>query len=551
MENNEEIKPESLRPASEVIQAFLRARKNLRMYPPNNPIYIRTVKDTCGRFEEFFDYEDTLKMKITRNEILIDSEPVYQSTGKDENLALFLFRDGLRELSFEKGIKENEIQEFLEIISVDFDREDIEDDIVTLLWAREFQNIKYAMDDTFLTEDENYQEEAVTQVKEDVCTDDNLKQAYEEAARSSEDQEVEFLPITDSDMKALVHMIEKDHESKSRKLINILIDMLRQSRELEEFRDIGHIMSNAIDYFMQNRDLKNTVEVVKKARIFVDEAPSQEIKKCLNVVLAHAVSHEVISKVGDILDSSDRLDDQVFNEFQVLLGAGVIGPFVSLLGEMRTVSGKKRVITALARIGRHDVATLSKGLRDDRPLVVRSIVQVLRGIKDNKATEFLIKAVNHKDPGVRKDMIVAIGELGGQGAEETVKDFLDDPSESIRTTAAKALATIGSEHARKILMDRVSDKKFQQAGFDEMKDYFEAIARLKDDAVAKMMMEILKRRAFFKRAKHFELKACAVHCLGLMRSTESLGEIKELRKSSNKLLSDYARAAVKRIEHGK
>jgi HEAT repeat protein len=551
MKNSEELSAESSGKAAEVIQSFLKAKKNLRLYPSNNPVYIKTVKEAYGKLEEFFDHEGSLRLRITRNEIFIGLDPVYQSSGKEDNLALFFFRDGLREISFDKGVDEREFQEFMEIISVDFDQEDVEDDIVTLLWSKEFQNIKYTVDDTFLVEDENYEDEAVSQAKQDACTEDNLKQAYEEASRFGEKHSVKFMPVTNSDMEALVKMIEKDHLSKNRKLTNILLDLLRLARDDEEYKELAQIMNNAVDFFIENRDLKSAVEIIKRARIFADEAPSAEIKKCLNVVTTHAASSELIARVGDIIDSAEKFDEQVFKEFLILLSSSAIGPFISLIGEMRTVSGKKRVATALARLGRHDIATLAKGLRDKRPFVVRIIIQVLRSIRDRNAVDFLIKVARHEDPGVKKDLLLALGELGGDVAAGTVKNFLDDPSESVRTTAAKALAAIGSEYAGKVLMERVSDKKILQAEFDEMKSYFEALARLKNSTVTDMMVKILKRRAIFKRAKYTELKACALHCLGLMRSEESLEIIEELSASGNRLLGEYARTALKRMGNGK
>jgi hypothetical protein len=87
MEINEEIKA-----AKDVIQAILKSKKILRMYPANNPIYIKTLEDTYNKFKDFFYINDELQLKIKQNEIFFGSEQVYSSSEKEDNLALFFLR---------------------------------------------------------------------------------------------------------------------------------------------------------------------------------------------------------------------------------------------------------------------------------------------------------------------------------------------------------------------------------------------------------------------------------------------------------------------------
>ena len=86
MEINEEIKA-----ARDVLQAILKSKKILRMYPSNNPIYVKTLEDSFDKFREFFYYNDELQLKIKQNEIFVGTDQVYSSTEKEDNLALFFF----------------------------------------------------------------------------------------------------------------------------------------------------------------------------------------------------------------------------------------------------------------------------------------------------------------------------------------------------------------------------------------------------------------------------------------------------------------------------
>ncbi|MFH1025214.1 MAG: hypothetical protein V1764_00855, partial [Nitrospirota bacterium] len=152
-------KSDETREAKDILQTLIKAKKNIRMYPENNPIYVKTLEDTFVRFTNFLDYRDDFKLHIKQNSISYESEELYSSTEKEDNLALFFFKDGLRELTFKKGLPRDELEEFLKIIAREFDREEIDDDIVTLLWEKDFRNIQYVVDEASLVDidEEDYE----------------------------------------------------------------------------------------------------------------------------------------------------------------------------------------------------------------------------------------------------------------------------------------------------------------------------------------------------------------------------------------------------------
>jgi hypothetical protein len=79
------------------------------------------LEEAYERFTAFFDYKDDLTLKIKQNSIYYESEQVYHNPEKEDNLALFFFKDGLRELTFKKAMSQAELEEFLKITALDFD----------------------------------------------------------------------------------------------------------------------------------------------------------------------------------------------------------------------------------------------------------------------------------------------------------------------------------------------------------------------------------------------------------------------------------------------
>lgn len=527
---------------------MLKAKKNLRIYPANNPMYLKVVEETYKKFNEFLEYSDELSLRISRNDIYVGGESVYQGEGKDDNLALFFFRDGLRALVFEKGLEMDELRGFLQIISVDFDSEMVEDDVVTLLWERDFRKIRYTVDEAVLVEEQGYEEEATRQAMEGAMEEKSLQSAHEEALHLADMEVAPHMPITEDDLRALAHEIQKDSADKMSKLLDILFNMLYLADSIEEFKDVARILNNSVEYSIRHGSLKDAAAIFRRTKEIIDRSSSEEMKKALGTVLSHASSPSVVRFVGELIDSKEGLDEKHFRQYVSVLGPGAIGPFMELLGELKTISGRKNAIIALSYLGKMDVSRVVRGLKDDRWYVVRNVVHILRNIGDRKVIGHLLPVVGHEDPRVRKEVVKTLGQLGGQQAAQTVQGMLDDPDKTVRSAAIRALGSTGTEYAKAVVIERVSDRGILNVDFHEMKEYFDVLSRWRQQDVFEFLMDILRKNPFFGRAKFSEYKACAVHCLGIFGSKAALEELEKLRDSKHRLLSEYVATAIKRIE---
>lgn len=547
MELSEEIKA-----TKDIIQAFLKTKKMIRMYPPNNPIYVKTLEDCYSKFKNFNYYKDLLVLKIKQNEILYDSEQVYSSSEKEDNLALFFFKDGLREITFRQGLTSEELEEFLKIISLDYDREVVDDDLVTMLWEKDFQNIQYIVDDAVLADEEDYEAKAVAELEEKATEEDDLHKAYEDAfKKEGEIKEVSIVPLTDNDLQLLSDELTKDSQEKIGKLNNVLFELLYIAETLPDYSEVIGFFMNSIDYSIRRGDIQMVTNVMAKMKQIIDDKSAPEdVKKHAKRVILFAGSDQIVSLIGEILDSGHEMEEKIFEDFIKFLDKGSIMPFMKILGELNTIHSRKIVIDALIFLGPKDIMTLATGLNDSRWYVVRNIIYILRKIGDKRAVDYLLRTVKHGDIRVKKEVIRTLGELGGAGVIKALKDCLDDPELQVRSAALRAFGNIASEAAKRIIMDRISDKYFRDKDFEEKKEYFEVLARWKDNEVYNLLMEIMKKSTFWGRSKSYEDKACAAYCLGLIGNKEALTILNKFKNSSNNLLREYIYSAIHRLEHG-
>ena len=543
---------DDIKAAREVVQALLKAKKTFRMYPETNPMYAKTIEDTHAKFRNFFDYRDELTFKIKQNELFCDSEQIYYNPEKEDNIALFFFKDALREITFKKGFSVKELEDFLKILTVDYDREVLDDDVVMLLWERDFQNVKYVVDEAFLTEDEDYESEAVREVKDKASDGDELTKAYEDSFTEEGVKDISIVPLTDKDLHAVVKEIEKDAQDKTGKLVAIIFEMLYQAENKSEYEDAAHFLNSIIEFSIRHGDLDTALKILRKARE-VSGIPliADEAKKSLNMVFSFLGYDAAIKLIGELLDSGVEINEKVWDEYVAFLDKNAIEPFITILGELKSIPARKNVINALISLGRKDIQALAKGLYDSRWYVVRNIIYILGKVGDKAAADYLLKTVNHSDIRVRKEGIKALGELGVPGVFPALRECFNDPEVQIRTAAARALGNIRSTTAKSIILQRMTDAAFVKTEFSEKKEFYEVLSKWKDNDVVEFLMKTLRKKAFFKRALNDENRVCAAYCLGLMGNKDALPLLHKAKETKNKLLREYVYSAIKRIEYGR
>ncbi|MDA8171628.1 MAG: HEAT repeat domain-containing protein [Nitrospiraceae bacterium] len=547
------VSAEDIKPAQELIQVFQRARKNLRIYPVNNPVYSKTIEDAFRRADDFLEAHGDLELKFRQNEILIgDRNQTLYSADREDNFAFFFFKDGVRELSFRRGLTPDEMRDFLQAISFDFERQSEDDDIVTVLWEKDFEHIKYVVDSSFLLEDEVYENQATARAKMEPASEVDLKRIYEDMSKEeAAARQAQVIEVTKTDLLVLQKELERDLLDKLPRLVEILFELFRDSPP-PEYGEIVNLINEAFEYCVKNGDLQRALGILDAARGTPEGAEDEGglMKRELERVFEFACSAEIVGALGERLDSGEVQDPDAFDEYVRHLDKKAVPSFITILGELKTMEARRRVINALVFLGEKDIHALAKGLSDDRWYVVRNIIYIFRRIGDKRALEFLSRAAHHQDVRVRMEVLKTLGELEGQGMMSVLKESLDDPETSIRMTAVRALGRIKSPSSKRIIMERIGGKAFLDLEFNEKKECFEALANWNEPETGEFLLRALKSTSFFKRGRMDEFRACAAYALGLMRCKEALEPLEKLKGAKNGLLREYAYKAIKRIEYG-
>lgn len=543
---------DTLKQVSDILQSILKSRKNIRMYPENNPIYTKSIETTVNLFTNFFDYYDVMPLKIKQLEILYDAEPVYYNPEKEDSLSLLFFKDGIRELTFKKGLTKDELEDFFKIIMLDLDSDESDDDIVTLMWERDFHHISYIVDETFLLEDDQYEERAIEEAKENVASEDDVLKAYEEAFDAEDTRHIPVVPLSDEDIAHLKSELERDNNYYVFKVFNLLFEMFILAGSKEDLQDMVSMFRSAIDYALQYADVEMVIDALKKVEVLISaDTTPEKIKPYLRMVLSYINSERVIRFIGELLDSRAEFDDKKVNSLFAIMDKTAIPGLIRILGDLSTIHARKAIVNSLIILGKKDLAAVAKGLNDERWFVVRNVIYVFRNIGDKRALDYLVRKIRHSDIRVRKEIIKAFGEFGGQEIVQHLKNHINDPDPAIRVLVVKSISKTGSPMARKLLLDQVSSPQFKMRDLSEKKEFFEALSRWQDRQMLDFLSRVLKKGSLFRRGKVNENRACAAFALGAMARNEALQILERHRDLKVPLIREYVMNAIKRIrKHG-
>jgi len=535
-----EVSAEEIRVVKDLIHELLKAKKQMRMYPSNNPVYIKASETIYDKFKKFLGLYNRLLLKIHQYEIIYKNEQVYHNPEKDDNPALFLFKDGIRELAFLPTLTQQELEDFIRILNTDFEKDIPDDDVVTLFWEKDFKHIKYVVDENFLSDWEIPEREKIP--------DKVIKTAYEDALKAEKTQVTISVDIDDTTLQYLAKEIEQQAQPKIEKIITILFELLYQTRESPEFAEIVRTIEATIDYCLTKRDFKKASYILDMIKAVTKDKIYEERIKELNTIYTAINSKAFIEKIGMILDSEAVIEEDNFIAYIKQLNASAIPSFIHLMGKTEDMRNRRLLIEALTILGQLDIKALSKGLHDSKWYVVRNTTLVMGKIATSECIRYLSEILTHPDQRVRKEAVKAIGNIKSPDPSQYLKNALNDSVQSIRITAARALGSIKTGDAKKLLLSELSGKDFLKKDFTEKKEFYEILVRWQDEDVKDFLIKTLNKKKLLGRTKNNENRACAAYALGISNAKDAVQSLEKASRSKNKLLRELSTTALKRLK---
>ena len=226
LENDQgSVNPEELKSVKDLLQTLTKTSKTIKIYLPNNPIHQKHLKELTEKFTDHLETYGSLPLDVQQFQLYFREETVYENRNRMESMAFKFYIDGLREIVFSEGIEGDEIFNLMGIISRDFDPSNPNDDMVTLLWEKNFKHIRYEVAEDLFDEDDQTQEEEQP-IEDPNQSEEKKKLLHREIQKASALSETEEPPKFSGSYSQIFQLTEEE------------ISEVKVQMEKEEKRDL-------------------------------------------------------------------------------------------------------------------------------------------------------------------------------------------------------------------------------------------------------------------------------------------------------------------------
>jgi hypothetical protein len=129
---------------SDLLKAFVKAVRAHQLYLPNNPMHARSLQSVRDAFSTLWQHTDELELQVVETQLTWEGRVVLDEHERtSDNIAWLFYKDGIRELKILQGFEDEELAILFDILQRVRKATDDDDDLLTLMWEREFATLQY------------------------------------------------------------------------------------------------------------------------------------------------------------------------------------------------------------------------------------------------------------------------------------------------------------------------------------------------------------------------------------------------------------------------
>lgn len=552
--------------ARDLTSAFIKAIKAFRFYPPDNPTLKGFLDQVLNKFKFFLNKYQSFVMKVGEYHLSFKGKVLYENRDVKTSIAFLVYKDGLREIRFLKGLEEWEVQGIIDIFKQSESINQLEDDTVTLMWERDFVHISFMATDEFLEETPVVIPDNVDQFRknlvfkplahqvevdlaeegseEGVDLDVLLSKVIEEPLPFVADRRVYFLTPDE------VEGLRKDVEAETDpvfvfNIMDILFEILALEKEQEPYQDAVNTLIKVLDAFLTLGDFTKAADLLKRVYIILKTYDLEDWQiEGIRKVIVEAGEEVRIDRIGRVLEREEgRLED--VNAYLSLLQKNSIKPLIKLLGELKNSKTRRVFCDALPEIGKNAIDVFTPFMDDRRWYLVRNIIYILGRIGKEQSLPYIQKALNHEDLRVKREAIQALGLIGGQKAIGILVRALTDNDVRIRCIVAINLGKGGKKAGLVPLLEVVQSKDFYKKEPAEIKAFFNAIGMVGSNEAIPVLQQLLERKSWFGRGKTDEVRMGAADAMVMIGTPEAKAILEAGKNSKDESIRDACTHALR------
>ena len=559
----------------EILRLLSKTISTIKIFLEDHATVKTKIEDLWIRFNAFLEKNQILEIEIHELSFTYKNKPVFQDEKTIKSLPFLFYKDGMQRLSFYKGLKKEELQEFMEIIKNVYELPPEESDIVNLLWEKDFANIRYFAPDEFLeTKIGIGKKPADIQVDRDALfsgsidlfpedkemlqtarkeTDILENTVSEEQKKLLEDMEFdEQIPtLTEQENRILDAMLTANRQvTPEDELILLVTEILNLEEDSERLKDILDAITHVHYDLVQQGDFTRAYQLLSYAlEIKIIASYESGYKESLVQDFLHKLKTKDIAGLikRPLLEDKVRDFRLLFAYLDLLLETDAISLLAELFEKINNSEFRRGCLDYFREKAEKNPEVLSRIADDNKTNLSREVISILGSIREKRSIQSFAVFIHSKNKTIKTDAIKSLGRFKDITSSKILLGFLNDSDEKTRILAASNIPGIKDDSFVEQITQIVMSRNFKKKSADEKKAIIDILGRSKIKKAYEGLEKILNRLKFFSGSKKSEIGIFAIQALEDMGSPESRRILQDGMLSKNRKIRAASRIALRKL----
>jgi hypothetical protein len=534
----------------EIAKLLSRTAKNYQMYLSNNRMFLSSLDSLQKALDEFLEVNEILTFAVREFELFHDDVTVYSNTDKYQSIAFRMYRDGVRLLSFHRGITGDDLMAFFEALTRCMETDNLEEDFVTLLWEKDLQAITYYEVNDFEADYEKLKKDADARrgpVKTITPTD--IESAPWNRTPSKGDKLKPAIVLTPEELNEVQDLtLAVDDDLFLRRACQVLRQTLDLDPTAETYLDMEGAFDGFLDACVAGKQLALASEVLTDIAGRYRKAEGTDVTEAMARIVKGRHSERNLAAIAEVLAAGSETEHEHCQAYLRQVCPEAIPDLFKLLPHCNRASARTALASAIASVGGPHPLDIVKAIDAASAEEVALALDVLEAIATEEALAASLQFHGHTSPRVRAKVAQLAAKLGTREALNTAKQLILDEDHGVRRRALSTLVEISGDGSTETLLRLFTSNEFHSLPHDSKLSMLLVVRSLSPRGQSEMIKNILRMKRFFKRGPLEDTKVSLIELMHLMDRETSIRELERLCEHSSGRLRKAAEAALKKVD---
>jgi hypothetical protein len=539
---------------TDLLKAFVKAVRAHQLYLPNNPMHARSLETVREAFATLWQHTDELEMQVVETQLMWEGRVVLNEQERtSDNIAWLFYKDGIRELKMLKGFEEDELGILFEILQRVRKATDDDDDLLTLMWEREFAMLQYRYVDLTAEGGPGVESMERAEQKEKILSPAQAEaglQATNSSIAKLDDFDATLYFLDDREVEYLQGEIRREFSTDLRPaVIASLLDIFESHKDPTVREEICGLLDYFLIILLSTAQYRNAAYLLREANVTAGRAPEVlDAQKQRLTQMGELMSDP--KPLGQLLQALEesplRAPQMELDELFGILQPRALETILAWIGRSNNPQLKMLLELAATRLASTHSAELIRLIGSDDEAVVMEAIRRAAALKSAAAVPALGKMLSVGEPEMRVAAVTALTEIGSPGAMQMLERAVADEDREVRIAAVRALGARNARASLPRIEAAIKGKDLRESNLTEKMAFFEAYGLLSGDGGIVLLDGLLNSKGFMGKRDDSEIRACAAMALGKIGSSKAMEALNRASAEKDVIVRNAVSRAIRK-----